>query len=62
MKKPYKEGGYTGSKKALPSNIYKGRWVVKCFEQTYGLDYIETFSTTCRPETYRTIVSIALQN
>lgn len=27
-------------KKALPSNIYKGRWVVKCFEQTYGLDKI----------------------
>jgi reverse transcriptase-like protein len=34
--------------------------VVKGFNQTLGLDYIDTFSTTCRPETYRVIFILAL--
>jgi hypothetical protein len=32
---------------------YKARWVVQGFKQIEGLDYLETFSTVCRPETYR---------
>ena len=39
---------------------YKARYVVKGFNQTLGLDYIDTFSTTCRPETYRVIFILAL--
>ena len=41
---------------------YKARYVVQGFNQTLGLDYIDTFSTTCRPETYRAIFVIALFN
>lgn len=41
---------------------YKARWVVKGFNQILGLDYLDTFSSTCRPESYRIIFIIAMQN
>ena len=41
---------------------YKARWVVQGFNQILGIDYLETFSTTCRPESYRLIFIIALYN
>ena len=41
---------------------YKSRWVVKGFNQIIGLDYLETFSSTCRPENYRLIFILALYN
>jgi len=41
---------------------YKARWVIKGFNQILGVDYIDTFSTTCRPETYRLIIIIAISN
>ena len=34
--------------------------MVKGFNQILGVDYTDTFSTTCKPETYRTIFIIAL--
>tara|TARA_R110002060_G_scaffold434_1_gene1057 strand:- start:413 stop:847 length:435 start_codon:yes stop_codon:yes gene_type:complete len=33
---------------------YKSRWVVK------GFDYLETFSATCRPESYRLIFILVM--
>ena len=39
---------------------YKSRWVVQGFRQILGLDYLETFSTTCRPEVYRLILILAV--
>lgn len=39
---------------------YKARWVVQGFNQVIGIDYLDTFSTTCRPETYRLVFIIAL--
>ena len=41
---------------------YKARWVVKGFNQVLGVDYLDTFSTTCRPESYRIIFILAMQN
>jgi hypothetical protein len=41
---------------------YKARWVIKGFNQILGIDYLDTFSTTCRPETYRLIIIIAITN
>ena len=41
---------------------YKARWVVKGFNQVLGIDYLDTFSTTCRLESYRTIFILAMQN
>ncbi|MAD87491.1 MAG: hypothetical protein CL912_31425 [Deltaproteobacteria bacterium] len=48
----------------LDNNIikYKSRWVVKGFDQILGLDYLETFSATCRPESYRLIFILAMSN
>ncbi|KAI0992283.1 hypothetical protein K3495_g15903, partial [Podosphaera aphanis] len=48
----------------LNGNIikYKARWVVKGFNQVLGVDYLDTFSTTCRPESYRIILILALHN
>jgi len=40
---------------------YKARWVAQGFNQVLGKDYIETFSTTIRPETYRLFLAIALE-
>jgi hypothetical protein len=41
---------------------YKARWVVQGFNQISGIDYLETFSTVCRPETYRLFFIIAIAN
>ncbi|KAI0992610.1 hypothetical protein K3495_g15575, partial [Podosphaera aphanis] len=41
---------------------YKARWVVKGFNQVPGADYSETFSSTCRPESYRLIFMLAIHN
>jgi hypothetical protein len=41
---------------------YKARWVVQGFNQILGIDYLETFSTTCRPESYRLVFLLALYN
>ena len=51
-------------KKDNKGNIikYKARWVIKGFNQILGIDYLDTFSTTCRPETYRLIIIIAITN
>ena len=51
-------------KRDLNNNIikYKARWVVQGYNQIIGIDYLETFSTTCRPETYRLIFILAVQN
>lgn len=39
---------------------YKARWVVKGYNQVIGIDYLDTFSTTCRPENYRIIFILAV--
>jgi hypothetical protein len=39
---------------------YKARYVVKGFNQTLGIDYLDTFSTTCRPESYRILFIITI--
>ena len=40
---------------------YKARWVAQGFNQVLGIDYLETFSSTVRPETYRLFLALALQ-
>jgi hypothetical protein len=50
-------------KKDNNNNIkYKARWVIKGYNQILGIDYIDTFSTTCRPESYRLIIILAIYN
>jgi len=39
---------------------YKARWVAQGYAQVLGIDYLETFSTTIRPETYRLFLALAL--
>jgi len=39
---------------------FKAKWVAQCFNQVIGLDYLDTFSTTYRPKTYRIVFIIAL--
>ena len=41
---------------------YKSRWVVQGFNQVEFLDYMETFSTVCRPETYRIAFVLTISN
>ena len=41
---------------------YKSRWVVQGFNQVEYLDYMETFSTVYRPETYRMVFTIVITN
>jgi hypothetical protein len=41
---------------------FKSRWVVQGYNQILGIDYLETFSTTCRPETYRMILVFSVLN
>jgi Reverse transcriptase (RNA-dependent DNA polymerase) len=38
---------------------YKARWVVRGFEQQYGLDYNETFASVVKPMSYKAIFAIA---
>ena len=51
-------------KKDNKNNIlkYKARWVVQGFRQIKNLDYIDTFSTTARPESIRLLLLIAVSN
>lgn len=39
---------------------YKARWVVQGFGQRLGVDFLETFSTTCRTETWHMLLIIAI--
>ena len=39
---------------------FKARWVVKGYNQIEGVDYLDTFSSTCRPESYRIIFILAV--
>jgi hypothetical protein len=39
---------------------YKARWVIKGFNQVLGVDYVDTYSSTCRPETYRIAFILAV--
>ena len=38
---------------------YKAWWVVKEFEQRYGLDYDQTFASVIKPMSYKTIFLLA---
>jgi hypothetical protein len=38
---------------------YKARWVVRGFEQEYGIDYNETFASVVRQKTYRSLFALA---
>jgi hypothetical protein len=39
---------------------YKARWVIQGFNQKLGIDFLETFSTTCRTETWHMLLIIAV--
>ena len=39
---------------------YKARWVIQGFNQKLGIDFLETFSTTCRTETWHLLLIIAV--
>jgi hypothetical protein len=41
---------------------YKARWVVKGYEQRYGLDYDQTFAGVVRSATWRIILGLAAAN
>ena len=38
---------------------YKARWVVKGFTQEYGVNYLETFANTVKPEVIRILLYLA---
>jgi hypothetical protein len=38
---------------------YKARWVVRGFEQEYGVDYHETFASVVKPMSYKALFAIA---
>ena len=38
---------------------YKTRWVVRGFEQEYGVDFQETFASVVKPMTYRVLFALA---
>ena len=38
---------------------YKERYVAKSFKQAEGLDYFETFTPTCRPETFGILLHLS---
>ena len=44
-----------------PDGRYKARWVIQGFNQILGIDYLDTFSTTCRPESYRLVLILAIK-
>ena len=37
---------------------YKARWVVKGFQQIEGIDYLETFSSTLKVSSWRTLIAL----
>ena len=37
----------------------KSRWVVRGFQQKYGIDYHETFATVARNSSYRLVLALA---
>ena len=39
---------------------YKARWVIQGFYQKLGIDFLETFSTTARTETWHLLLIIAV--
>ena len=39
---------------------YKARWVIQGFHQRLGIDFLETFSTTCRTENWHLLLIIAV--
>ena len=41
---------------------YKSRWVVRGFEQRYGIDFNETFAAVVKPMTYKALFAIAARN
>lgn len=41
---------------------YKARWVVRGFEQRYGIDFNETFAAVVKPMTYKALFAIAARN
>ena len=41
---------------------YKARWVVRGFEQRYGIDFNETFAAVVKPITYKALFAIAALN
>jgi transposase InsO family protein len=43
-------------------NRHKARWVVKGFEQRYGLDYDQTFAGVAKGMAYKTIFALAAHN
>ena len=40
-------------------NKYNARYAEKGFKQVKGLDYIETFAPTCKPETFRILLQLS---
>ena len=60
-KKPITTNNYNKTHINSPDNKYryKVRWVIQGFNQRLGVDFLETFSTTCRTETWHLILIIA---
>lgn len=52
-----KEGHITNKEKTFR---YKARWVIQGFYQKLGVDFLETFSPTCRTETWHLLLIIAI--
>jgi hypothetical protein len=43
------------------NGLYKARFVVKGYEQVFGIDYQETFAAVARAESFRLLIAIAAQ-
>ena len=41
---------------------YKGRWVVKGYEQQYGIDYDQTFAGVAKGMAWKTVIALAAHN